>query len=99
MASARMKRGDKPAPDLQHFRSRYPLTVASLGALPDREAWLRAVWEAEGRWRASLHAGASEAVVRTAPPARLNVEGEFEIIYAGASLGLLGAAALACRYG
>jgi lycopene cyclase CruA len=97
-----MKRdgGGARVPDLQHFRSRYPLTVASLGALPDREVWLRAVWEAEARWRASLDdGGAAEVVVRGAPPARLSVEGEFEIIYAGASLGLLHAATLARRYG
>ncbi|MCA1815243.1 MAG: hypothetical protein LC746_02325 [Acidobacteria bacterium] len=99
MASARMKRGAGGAPDLQHFRSRYPLTVASLGALADREAWLRAVWEAEERWRASLLGASSEIVVRGAPPARLKVEGEFEIIYAGASLGLLQAAALCCKHG
>jgi lycopene cyclase CruA len=40
-----------------------------------------------------------ECVVRGAPPAGLNVEAEFEIIYMGGVLGLLHAAVMACRYG
>jgi len=35
------------APDLAHFRRRYPETVASFGALPRREEWLRRIWELE----------------------------------------------------
>jgi lycopene cyclase CruA len=100
MTSARTKRGDRTAPDLQHFRDRYPLTVASLGALPDREAWLRDIWEAESCWRDSRGVGtAEEVVVRGAPPARLACEGEFEIAYAGAAGGLLDAALMATHYG
>ena len=100
MAPTRTKKGETAAPDLQHFRTRYPLTVASLGALADREAWLRNIWEAESRWRDSLGgAAAEEVVVRTAPPARLACEGEFEIVYAGAAGGLLDAALMAQRYG
>jgi lycopene cyclase CruA len=101
MASAQIKKsdGDGDAPDLRHFRQHYPLTVASLGALPDREAWLRRVWQAETRWRDALDAEAREVVVRGAPPARLAVEGEFEIVYAGGALAVLHAAVMACRYG
>ena len=40
------------APDLAHFRRRYPQTVASFGALPRREEWLRRIWELETAWRA-----------------------------------------------
>lgn len=39
-----------------------------------------------------------EVVVRGAPPARLETEAEFEIIYAGGALGLLHAAVMASRY-
>lgn len=99
MATARTKRGERAAPDLQHFRTRYPLTVASLGALPDREAWLRGIWEAESRWRDSLGTTHEEVIVRGAPPARLACEGEFEIVYAGAAGSLLDAALMAQRYG
>ncbi|HEX8162278.1 MAG TPA: hypothetical protein VF538_10425 [Pyrinomonadaceae bacterium] len=99
MAFSRTKKGEGAAPDLQHFRERYPLTVASLGALPDREVWLRAVWREESRWRDSLGAAREEVVVRGAPPARLACEGEFEIVYAGAAGSLLDAALMAGRYG
>jgi lycopene cyclase CruA len=95
MAHARTKAGgDGDAPDLSHFRRHYPLTVARFGALPDRETWLRRIWEAESRWRGELDA-AREVVVHGAPPARLNVEGEFEIAYAGGAHALLHAATMA----
>ena len=62
------------APDLAYFRQRYPETVASLGALPRREEWLRSIWELETRWRKTweTRGGArdiAEVVVRGAPPA------------------------------
>jgi lycopene cyclase CruA len=100
MALSRTKREGDDAPDLSHFRRRYPLTVASFGALADREAWLRRVWLTESRWRDSLdERSAREVIVRTAPPVALSVAGEFEIVYAGGAAGLLHAAVLACRYG
>src|SRR5829696_1787855 len=88
------------APDLAEFRRRYPLTVANFGALGEREAWLRRIWAAGARWqeRAGAGLGAREAIVRGAPPAGLEVAGEFETIYAGGALGLLHAAVAACRY-
>ena len=89
------------APDLNHFRQRYPLTVAALGALPEREAWLGRIWEEEARWRdASRVVGAAaEVIVRGAPPAGSEAEGEFEVVCAGGGLGLLHAATLAARHG
>ncbi|HEX8180852.1 MAG TPA: hypothetical protein VF525_15000 [Pyrinomonadaceae bacterium] len=89
------------APDLAEFRRRYPLTVANFAALGEREVWLRNIWAAGERWQeeqAQAQAGASEVVVRGAPPATLEVAGEFETIYAGGGLGLLHAAVAACRY-
>src|SRR4028118_2418198 len=89
-----------PAPDLKYFRDRYPLTVANFGALGEREAYLRRIWQTEMRWQETLerrqqqHAP-REAVVHGAPPAGLAIEGEFEIIYAGGTIGLLHAAVLA----
>ena len=89
------------APDLAHFRRHYPLTVANFGRLPDREAWLRRVWDADARWRALAEGrdAGQEAVVRGAPPAGLAAEGEFEIVYACRGAGLLHAALMACRHG
>lgn len=89
------------APDLSEYRKRYPLTLASFGALSNREAWLDRIWELDMRWQKALaiNDGAREVVLRGAPPAGLSIEGEFEIIYAGGTLGLLHAATMSCRYG
>ena len=92
------------APDLAHFRRRYPETVASFGALPKREEWLRRIWELETAWRADweTRGGAyaeEEAVVFGPPPAGREAEGEFDAVYAGGAAALLHAAALACGHG
>lgn len=94
----------RAAPELADFRRRYPLTVASFGALGNREAWLRNIWEMDARWRHQMtpwggRQPVEEIVVRSAPPARLAVEAEFEIVYAGGVLGLLHAAVMARCYG
>ena len=90
------------APDLSYFRQNYPLTVASFGALAEREVWLRRIWEIDTRWQKEIESNgdglAEEVIVRGAPPSNLTVEGEFEIIYAGGVLGLLHAAVMAHRY-
>ena len=98
------KRDAGGAPDLGYFRRRYPETVANFGTLPRREEWLRRVWEADARWREGMETSggahrAEEVVVRGAPPAGSEVEGEFDVIYAGGVTGLLHAAVLACSYG
>src|SRR5688500_7459962 len=98
--------GAAGAPDLAYFRRRYPETVASFGALPRREEWLRRIWELEEAWRAdwATRGGAHaqhESLVRGAPPtaAGREAEGEFDVVYAGGSAAVLHAAALACAHG
>jgi lycopene cyclase CruA len=92
-------------PDLSEFRRQFPLTVAGLAHLANREAWLYRIWELDERLRNSMEngthtgAGQEEVVVKGNPPANLSIEGEFEIIYAGGTLGLLHAAVMAARYG
>jgi lycopene cyclase CruA len=90
-------------PDLSDFRKRYPQTVANFGVLGNREQWLRRIWELDARWQGETRGVAPgaerEVIVRGAPPVGLNVEAEFEIIYAGGALGLLHAAVMAARYG
>ena len=86
------------APDLSHFRRNYPLTVANFGALPDREAWLRRVWQADSRWRALAEGQLAEVVVRAAPPAGLQAEADFDVIYAGGAAALLHAGLIGCRH-
>lgn len=93
----------RAAPDLADFRRRYPLTVANFGALGNREAWLRQIWEMDARWRHQMtpwggRQPVEEVIVETAPPESLTIEAEFEIIYAGGTLGLLHAATMAARY-
>src|SRR5215217_1558797 len=86
------------APDLAHFRRRYPETVANFGALPQREEWLRRIWELEADWRADWETRGgtyadAEAVVFGPPPAAApKAEGEFDVIYAGGAAALLHAA-------
>lgn len=104
MAAGGMKSlNGRAAPELADFRRRYPLTVASFGSLGNREAWLRAIWETDARWRRQMtpwggRQPVEEVLVRASPPARLEVEAEFEVIYAGGVLGLLHAAVMASRY-
>ncbi|HEX8140558.1 MAG TPA: hypothetical protein VF544_23530 [Pyrinomonadaceae bacterium] len=88
------------APDLGEFRRRYPLTVANFGALANREAWLGRIWETDARWQRAMESEgkAQEVIVRGAAPTRLNVEAEFDIIYAGGQVGLLHAAVMAGRF-
>jgi len=92
------------APDLGYFRRRYPETVASLGTLQSREAWLRRIWEADESWRREWETAAGrptpeEVVVRGRPPAGAEPEGEFDIVYWGGAAGLLHAAVMAVRFG
>jgi lycopene cyclase CruA len=92
------------APDLAHFRRKYPETVAGLGAVPRREEWLRRIWAVERRWQEVWEAGGGEtkgeeAIVRGAPPAGRKSEAEFDVIYAGGDVALLSAAALAFVHG
>jgi len=90
------------APDLSEFRRRYPLTVQKLGHLANREAWLNRVWELDERWKQATEANTfdlqEEVISKNAPPSNLSIEGEFEIIYAGGTLGLLHAAVMASHY-
>ena len=70
-----------PAPELSELRALYPLTVANFGALAEREAWLRRIWELDIRWQRAMErrgedAGA-EFIMRGAPPSDLTVAGEF----------------------
>jgi lycopene cyclase CruA len=90
----------KASPDLSDFRRHYPFTVSNLAALPNREAWLGRIWDLEERWQQSLnlHEKQSEVVINSAPPSDLPIEGDFDILYAGGSLGLLHAAVMATRY-
>jgi lycopene cyclase CruA len=98
-----IKKGQTHTLDLTEFRRQFPATVANFGSLPNREMWLRRIWELDNHWQNSFANGFSvsseEIYVSGQPPANLPIEGKFEIIYAGGTLGLLHAAVMANRYG
>lgn len=90
-------------PDISYFLRRYPATVANLGSLPGREEWLRRIWKTDATWRETAETrggeiSSEEVLVRSAPPAGCEVEAEFDVIYAGGTLGLLHAGVMACLY-
>ena len=88
------------APSLADFRRRYPLTVENLASLSNREAWLNRVWEIEHRWQSFQDnpQKTDEVVFFDSTPKDLAVEAEFEIVYAGGTLGLLHAAVMATKF-
>jgi lycopene cyclase CruA len=102
MAATTPSKAQNGAPDLSDFRKRYPLTVTNFGALANREAWLRRIWELDERWQRTIASAGEqspeEVIVRGAPPQNLSVEAEYDIIYAGGVLGLLHAAVMSCQY-
>lgn len=95
----------KQAPhfDLNQFRRRFPATVANFASLPNREMWLRRIWELDERWKQSFaensNANNREFLTNGNPPVDSEVEAEFEIIYAGGGLGLIHAAVMSHKYG
>ncbi|MEZ5428290.1 MAG: hypothetical protein R2747_18620 [Pyrinomonadaceae bacterium] len=69
--------------------------------MPDREAWLGRIWEIERRWeefRSGPVGGEEVLFFGSYGPKDAEAEDEFEIIYAGGTLGLLHAAVMACKY-
>ena len=89
-------------PNLTEFRRLYPLTVENLAAISNREAWLSRLWEIEQRWqifRENPHKTDEFIFYDSSAPKDLQIEDEeFEIVYAGGTLGLLHAAVMAKKY-
>lgn len=83
--------------NLTEIRRRFPLLVENLAHLANREAWLERIWEIEQRWNKARQNGSTDREVFSTgdAPKDLNAEAEFEIIYAGGTLGLLHAAVMA----
>ena len=86
--------------NLTELRRRFPLTVENFASLSNREVHLGRIWELERRWQ-NFQANpnkAQEVVFKGSEPKDLPVEGKFEIVYAGGTLGLLHAAVMATKY-
>ncbi|MDQ3180444.1 MAG: hypothetical protein M3Q33_07985, partial [Acidobacteriota bacterium] len=87
-------------PNLTELRRQFPKTVENLASLPNREMWLNRIWEIEQRlleFRENPDK-TEEVTFFDSAPKDLEVESEFEIIYAGGTLGLLHAAVMATKY-
>ncbi len=86
--------------DLAEIRRRFPATIENLAHLSNREAYLRRIWEIEQRWeKFRLNPDETDEVVLfNSAPKDTEIEDEFDIIYAGGTLGLLHAALMATKY-
>ncbi len=86
--------------NLAETRRKFPFLVENLAHLPNREAHLKRIWEIEQRWESFReHPDKFDEVVRfDSAPKNLEIEEEFEIIYAGGTLGLLHAGVMALTY-
>ncbi|MDQ4122527.1 MAG: hypothetical protein M3209_13905 [Acidobacteriota bacterium] len=102
MVAVLKKQAENTGFDLNEFRRRFPATVANFASLPNREMWLRRITELDERWRESFAADFNknnrEVLINGNPPAGLEVETDFEIIYAGGGLGLIHAAVMSAKY-
>ncbi len=87
-------------PNLDQLRRKFPQTVGNFAHLPNREAWLRRMWEIEARWNDFRENPdkIEEKIFFAHAPKDLEVEAEFEIVYAGGTLGLLHAALMAAKF-
>ncbi len=86
--------------NLTELRRRFPKTIENLAHLPNREAWLVRIWELEQRWQAFREnpLNSEEVIFFGSEPKNIQIEDEFDIIYAGGTLGLLHAAVMARKY-
>jgi lycopene cyclase CruA len=81
---------------ISDVRKNFPATVQSLSHLPNFEAWLARIYEIEQRWNHTRENPNKfdEVIFYDAKPKNANIEAEFDIIYAGGTLGLLHAATM-----
>ena len=86
--------------DLESLRVKYPRTVENILAVDDGEVHIRRIHEIEQRWEAVRRNPLGfEKVLFPGGATEEQAEEEFDIIYAGGTLGLLHAAVMAARYG
>lgn len=87
-------------PNLSELRRKFPLTMGNFAALPNREAWLNRIREIEERWNEFRENPdkTEEVIFYNSKPKNLEIEAEFEIVYAGGTLGLLHATVMSSRY-
>jgi lycopene cyclase CruA len=88
--------------NLSEITQKYPLLVKNLGCLPNREEYLKRIWMLEERWDSFMqNPDRFEEVVFFSIPTAfspVDVEEDFEVIYAGGALGLLHATLMSVKY-
>lgn len=80
---------------IDQLRHKYPLTVANFEAMPDGVAALYHAYGLNQTWRRHIEQQRSVPAVISMVNELPTVDGEFEVIFAGAGLGLLDAALMA----
>lgn len=83
---------------LEQIRSTHPLVYKNFSALPDGERHLRAILAIDRYWE-NLDLPVPDVILDGSRlPVGVQIEGEFDILYAGGTLGLLHAAVMAKKY-
>jgi lycopene cyclase CruA len=84
---------------LEQIRNTHPLVYRNFSALADGERHLRSVMAIDRYWE-NLGLPVPEVIREGSRlPAGVKIDGEFDVLYAGGTLGLLHAAVMANRYG
>jgi lycopene cyclase CruA len=84
--------------DLSKIRDKHPLLVENLAHLPNREEYLNRIWTLEERWNSFIQdPKSSTETIKFSSSPEVSEE-DFEIIYAGGTLGLLHATLMSIKY-
>jgi lycopene cyclase CruA len=86
-------------PSLSEIQHSHPLTYRHFSAIPNGEKWLSRIAELDTYWETIGNQAVPEVVLDGSKlPNGAKISGEFDLIYAGATLGLLHAAAMTALY-
>jgi lycopene cyclase CruA len=84
---------------LTELQATHPLVYQHFSKLAEGEFWVRRIQELDSYWSRIGQANIPEVILDGSKlPPDINIAGEFDIIYAGATLGLLHAAAMAALH-
>ncbi|NTV47447.1 MAG: hypothetical protein HGB11_13230, partial [Chlorobiales bacterium] len=86
-------------PSLSEIQHSHPLTYRHFSAIPNGDKWLSRIAELDTYWETIGSRAVPEVVLDGSKlPTGIKISGEFDLIYAGATLGLLHAAAMTSLY-
>jgi len=85
---------------LEQVRNTHPLVYRNFSSLANGDVFLRRVMELDRYWTRGHKSASNDAVLPgSALPEGASIAGDYDIVYAGATLGLLHAAVMTQRYG